>query len=466
MILDGLAVVAAVALAGFYEYRTAPASGLFGIRQGMPLQIRSMGILLVLLSGFFLALMLVSQQMRLYSPTRLRGFLHEQRLSVQACLTSGLLLTGTLYLLKAEDISRAFVLIAIGLATASLSLRRLAFRMLLYRRFRQGMETRNALIVGTGPEAQVLRHQLENSRHLGFTFKGFIDCSCAGFRAEPRSRDVVGSLDTLFQQSRKQFVDDIFFTTPCEPEVVQGVLEKARALGVNLRMVPDMYGGLAWNSPIEYIGQVPTIPLYCAHEPEIGYFFKRLLDLAVSGLAAVSLLPVALAIALAIKMDTRGPVFFASERIGKKGRVFRCIKFRTMVTDAERRLAEIQHMNERDGVLFKVGNDHRVTRVGRWLRKYSLDELPQFLNVLRGEMSVVGPRPPLAREVCKYQLNQLRRLQVTPGITGLWQVHSRQNPSFDSYVSLDLSYIENWSIWLDLKIMLLTVGVVFSGTGS
>ena len=159
--------------------------------------------------------------------------------------------------------------------------------------------------------------------------------------------------------------------------------------------------------------------------------------------------PFLIVIAIAIKLESQGPVFYASERIGKKGRVFRCYKFRTMVRDAEKRRAEFMHMNERDGVLFKITNDPRITRLGRILRKYSLDELPQFINVLRGDMSVVGPRPPIASEVMEYKLSHLRRLDVTPGITGLWQVQGRQDPSFDSYVSLDVTYIENWSLWLD-----------------
>jgi lipopolysaccharide/colanic/teichoic acid biosynthesis glycosyltransferase len=137
-----------------------------------------------------------------------------------------------------------------------------------------------------------------------------------------------------------------------------------------------------------------------------------------------------------------------------------------MVRDADSRRAEIMHMNERDDVLFKVSNDPRVTRLGRFLRKYSLDELPQFINVIRGEMSIVGPRPPLAGEVRKYDLDHLRRLDVTPGITGLWQVQGRQDPSFASYVSLDVTYIDNWSIWLDFKIIMRTIAVVFSGTGT
>jgi lipopolysaccharide/colanic/teichoic acid biosynthesis glycosyltransferase len=173
-----------------------------------------------------------------------------------------------------------------------------------------------------------------------------------------------------------------------------------------------------------------------------------------------------LAVAIAVKLDSNGPVFYLSDRIGKKGRVFRCIKFRTMVRDAEKRRSDVMHMNERDGVLFKITNDPRITRLGRTLRKYSLDELPQLFNVFCGDMSIVGPRPPIASEVREYKLNHLRRLDVTPGITGLWQVQARQDPSFDNYISLDVTYIENWSIWLDVKIITRTIGVVLAGTGS
>jgi exopolysaccharide biosynthesis polyprenyl glycosylphosphotransferase len=208
------------------------------------------------------------------------------------------------------------------------------------------------------------------------------------------------------------------------------------------------------------------MPLHRGEVPELGLFFKRAFDSVFSFLALILMSPLLLVLAIAIKLDSPGPIFYASERIGKKGVVFRCIKFRTMVLDADTRRAEVMHMNERDDVLFKISNDPRVTRLGRFLRKFSLDELPQFFNVLTGDMSIVGPRPPLAGEVSKYDLSHLRRLDVTPGITGLWQVQGRQDPSFASYVSLDVTYIENWSIWLDFKIILRTIAVVFAGTGT
>ncbi len=466
MILDALTVLGAAFLATLYEKRVDPVDGIRDFWRGTLIHGRSMSILMALLFGFIVSLIVTSRRLHLYSPTRLGGFLHEQRLTLQACFTSGLLLTGTLYLVHATDIPRSIVVTTLVLVVVSLSLRRLVYRFLLYRRFERGLGTRNVLIVGTGPEAHALRHHFESIRHLGYTFKGFIDFTGPSARFAASSGDVVGNLDTLFQHARKQFVDEIFFATPCERGIMQTVLEQARIHGIDLRVVPDMYDGLAWNSPIEYIGQFPTIPLHCGHVPEIALVLKRGLDFILSSIALSILSPLLLAVAIAVKVDSRGPVFYHSERIGKKGRVFRCTKFRTMVRDAENRRADVMHMNERDGVLFKISNDPRITRLGRFLRKYSLDELPQFFNVLRGEMSIVGPRPPIASEVREYKLSHLRRLDVTPGITGLWQVQGRQDPSFDSYISLDVTYIENWSIWLDLKIIVRTIAVVFAGTGS
>jgi exopolysaccharide biosynthesis polyprenyl glycosylphosphotransferase len=470
VVLDVLTVVGSAALAAIYKFHTSPLGEARGFWHGTLIHGRSMSILLALLCGFTATLIVTSRRLHLYTPIRLASIFDEQRLSVQACLYSGLLLAGTLYLIHAEDISRSVVLMTVALVTVSLSVRRLVYRLTIYRRFERGVGTRNVLIAGTGPEAHALRRHLDSIRHLGYSFKGFIDLpgpiSGSGSRFAADSADIVGTLDTMFQRARKEFVDEIFFTTPCERGIVQDVLVQARAHGVDLRVVPDMYDGLAWNSPIEYIGQFPTIPLHSGHVPEMGLVLKRGMDLLLAALTLAILAPLLVLIAAAIKLDSDGPILYLSERIGKKGCVFRCVKFRTMVSDAEKRKAELAHMNERDGVLFKISKDPRITRLGRFLRKYSLDELPQFINVLRGDMSIVGPRPPLASEVREYKLSHLRRLDVMPGITGLWQVQARQDPSFDNYISLDVTYVDNWSIWLDLRILARTIGVVIAGTGT
>jgi len=192
---------------------------------------------------------------------------------------------------------------------------------------------------------------------------------------------------------------------------------------------------------------------------------KRGFDIVFSLLALVFILPVLLMIAALVKMDSEGPVLYVSERIGLNGKRFRFFKFRTMVKEADSLRGALLHLNERRGNLFKMSNDPRVTRLGKLLRRYSLDELPQFFSVLSGHMSVVGPRPCLTSEYARYTKEQRRRVEVVPGITGLWQVEARTSPSVDAYFKLDLYYVEHWNFWLDIRILLKTIAVVFSGTG-
>jgi len=418
------------------------------------------------LGWFIVALILVSRRMHLYAAIEARNTLHDLRLSIQACFTAGLLLSGALYFARGEVVSRGVVILTILLTTMLIAVRRLIWRYIVYRRYERGMEARNILVVGTGRVGQALRHHVEGIRHLGYTFKGYVHIPGMDLDSSVKESDILGNFDEVLEVARLHFVDEIFLCSPVEPGLVKQLVEQARDVSVDIRVVPELYDGLAWNSPVEYIGQFPTISLHRNEVPVVGLMMKRVVDILLASAALALLSPLLLLIAIAVKLDSRGPVFYSSERIGKKGRTFRCIKFRTMVPDAEKRRAEILHMNERDSVLFKVSNDPRITRVGRTLRKYSLDEIPQFFNVVRGDMSLVGPRPPIASEVKKYQLNHLRRLDVTPGITGLWQVQARQDPSFDSYISLDTAYVENWSLWLDFKILVRTFAVVISGTGA
>jgi exopolysaccharide biosynthesis polyprenyl glycosylphosphotransferase len=193
---------------------------------------------------------------------------------------------------------------------------------------------------------------------------------------------------------------------------------------------------------------------------------KRIFDVLVSALALAALAPLFLAIAVAIKLDSPGPVLFRQRRVGLHGRAFWLYKFRSMVQGAERMLADLQDRNEMDGPVFKMREDPRVTRVGRWLRRSSLDELPQFWNVLHGDMSVVGPRPPIPGEVKQYESWQRKRLAVRPGITCTWQISGRNEVEFEKWMQLDLHYIENWSLWHDLKIVLLTLPAVIRGRGA
>jgi exopolysaccharide biosynthesis polyprenyl glycosylphosphotransferase len=419
---------------------------------------------LAYLFWFGVCLVFFTHSYGLYAPIENRTGLHEQRMTVQASLTAGLILCGSLYVLQAESVSRLVVILLVLLTAVLLCIRRAIWRHMVYSRYRAGLETRNVLIVGAGRVAHALRNHLESLQHLGFRFKGFV--AMTDREAESGDADIIGNLKNCLPLARSLFVDEIFLSIPADKKLVISLVEEARAAGIDVRVVPDLYDGLAWNAPIEYIGQFPTIPLHRREFPIGAFLMKRILDMSLALLALAVLSPLIAAIALAIRLDSQGTIFYRAARIGRKGRTFNCYKFRTMVPDADKMKAELAHMNEREGVLFKIVNDPRITRVGRLLRKYSFDELPQFYNVLKGDMSLVGPRPPIASEVEQYDLAHLRRLDVLPGITGLWQVEARQDPSFDSYISLDTAYVENWSFWLDLTILARTIGVVFSGTGS
>ena len=420
--------------------------------------------LAIYLGWFAICLVFLTRSYGNYAPVQHRSGWHELRMTVQACLTAGLLLCGSLYLSRGEVISRVVIMVTIGLTCVLLCVRRAVWRAIVYKRCIEGIDTRNVLIVGTGRVAQALRHHLESLNYLGFRFKGYVALS--ELEESKGDENVVGNMRNVLPIARSLFVDEIFISVPCEKKLVLELVEESRNAGIDVRVVPDLYDGLAWNAQVEYVGQFPTIPLHRREFPIGAYMAKRTLDLVLSGLALAVLSPIMLAIAFAVQIETNGPILYRSQRIGRKGRTFVCYKFRTMVRHAEKLQASLEHRNEREGVLFKISDDPRVTRVGRILRKYSLDELPQFYNVLLGDMSMVGPRPPVASEVRQYDLSHLRRLDVLPGITGLWQVEARQDPSFDSYISLDTAYVENWSLWLDIKILLRTFGVVLSGTGA
>jgi len=461
-VLDLVTVVIAAMLA--LRFRTVIPSDIHATLVPVYLLHAADRILMMYVSWYGLLLVILARSYGLYGPILSRSGLNEQRVTVQAALTAGLLLCGTLYLERGEMVSREVVVLLVVFTTVLLCVRRAAWRRIVYSRYREGLETRNVLIVGAGRVAHALRNHLESLRHLGFRFKGFV--ALTEREAESGDGDIIGDVRNCLSLARSLFVDEIFFSVPAEKKLVIALVEEARSIGIDVRVVPDLYDGLAWNAPVEYIGQFPTIPLHRRDLPMGAFLVKRLIDVAGAVLALLLGWPLMLVLVAAIKLDSPGPVFYRAQRTGRKGRTFTCYKFRTMCVNADKLREELKHRNERDGILFKITNDPRITRVGRFLRKYSLDELPQFYNVLRGDMSLVGPRPPLASEVEQYDIAHLRRLDVLPGITGLWQVEARQDPSFDSYISLDTAYVENWSLWLDLKILLRTVGVVFSGTGS
>jgi exopolysaccharide biosynthesis polyprenyl glycosylphosphotransferase len=241
---------------------------------------------------------------------------------------------------------------------------------------------------------------------------------------------------------------------------------EARIQRLDVKVIPELYDGLCWNAPIEHVGEFPVMEVHWRSIPTFGLFIKRISDVVLSLVGLIVFSPLLIALAIAIKLDSPGPALYISVRVGKKGRSFPCLKFRTMIVNADDMKDSLRSKNERTGPTFKITEDPRITRIGKFLRKYSLDELPQLWNVFRGEMTLVGPRPHPLDDYQRYTLDHLRRLEVHPGITGLWQTTARRDPSFETNLVLDIEYIEHWSLWLDCKILLKTIPAVFLAEGS
>lgn len=416
--------------------------------------------------GWFIAgLLVLNRHDGLYGRLRSQSFLHEQRRTVQVCLTAGLLLCGGLYMTHNTSIPRAVVVYLVLFATVFLCVLRGVWRYAAHRAFERGLETKNVLILGANHVGGAVRKQLLKHRRLGRTFKGFVSTP-GSVPDESQAGEVIGNLYQLRHLVRQHFIDEIVIAESCSTPTVVGLVELARTLDIEVLSIPGCFEDMAPEAPIFYLGDFPVVAIHYRDDKAVACLIKRIVDSMFSLMSLIALSPAFLSIGLAIRFSSPGPVFYISDRIGKKGRVFRLWKFRTMVPDVELLKASPVSEIERDGILFKMKNDPRITCLGRFLRKYSLDELPQLLNVLWGDMSLVGPRPPLASELATYELDHFRRLEVLPGLTGLWQVRARHDPSFEQYVALDLAYVENWSVWMDLKILLRTAEVVFRGTGS
>lgn len=376
-----------------------------------------------------------------------------------------LVLLATLYLSKSTIVSRIAVMLTVMLTTVALIGWREIRRFYVSKTVEVGQDCRNVLIIGSSDVGRLLERHLTRNKQLGYVVKRTIERGRVTVNSYRSPESTEEQIEELRDILRANFIDEVFVALPERRDLVKDVIVQAREFGVGVRIIPDMYDGLGWGSPIEHLGPFPMMQIHEEPIPAFSLFLKRAIDVIFSFCALVVIAPVALLITILIRLDSPGPILYSSKRVGKKGRIFTCYKFRTMVQDAEELREKLLHLNERDGLLFKLSADPRITPIGRILRKYSFDELPQLLNVLKGDMSLVGPRPPIPGEVEQYELDHLKRLEVTPGITGLWQVEARRDPSFDSYINLDSHYVDHWSIWLDLKILVKTIGVVVAGTG-
>ena len=320
-------------------------------------------------------------------------------------------------------------------------------------------QQRNVLIVGAGVMGRRIARFVNQNPKYPRKFCGFLD------DALPLGNGVIGRLGDLGRVARKEFVDELILAAPTNTTLARHVVDEARRLHLDVRIVPELFGCNPVRQKIERMGDFPLICLHEEHVPALGLFFKRLIDFGGASVALLLLAPLFCLIAALIKFDSEGSVFYCAPRAGRKGKLFHCYKFRTMVRNADALKAQLRVSNERAGPFFKISGDPRITRVGQILRRYSLDELPQLWNVVRGDMSLVGPRPHPVDDVAGYEMEHLARLDVTPGLTGLWQVTARRDPSFHRGMALDREYIRSWSLGLDFRILLRTVRAVMQGSG-
>jgi exopolysaccharide biosynthesis polyprenyl glycosylphosphotransferase len=387
-----------------------------------------------------------------------------------------------LYLLRRGDISRSYVLLIGGVDFILLLCgRAVSYWSVSYMRDRLG-RYHYLLLVGCGQRAREMAALIEEGRGMGLRLVGFVDpelavephamAATAGGAESAGSTVKLSGYDVYPLQAvgnilQNHVVDEVVFAVDLQDLArLEPVMRHCADLGIRTRLqlefLPPAYSRIY----LENFREVQLLSLSSAPDSELRLFFKRVIDVVLSAAVLAALSPLLLAIAAMIKISSPGPVLFRQTRCGLGGRRFTLYKFRSMINNAEQLRAELHQLNELDGPVFKISDDPRITTVGRWLRRFSLDELPQLWNVFRGDMSFVGPRPAVPEEVQQYEDWQRRRLRMRPGLTCTWVLEGRSHVDFNRWMQLDLKYIDNWSLWLDAKIFLRTIPIVLSGWGA
>ncbi|OBY76960.1 exopolysaccharide biosynthesis polyprenyl glycosylphosphotransferase [Paenibacillus sp. KS1] len=375
-----------------------------------------------------------------------------------------LLTVGLSFLFKIVDLSR-IVIVSYWLSSIlAISILRFIKRRMYLLLNAKNILSKSVIIVGAGKVGCSLIKEFQTHNWLGYNVAGYVDDEMSEMISDVPGLGKISELRTIIEQNI--LIDELIITIPSERELVHRIISDFRKSPIEIKIIPDMFNLVLGTVQVGQINSLPTVSLVRTPMRGIGYIIKRMSDVLLSSMALIILSPILLLTALCIKVESKGSVIYKQQRVGKNGKVFNMFKFRSMVNDADKMIDTLAKANEVDGIAFKMKNDPRITKVGRFIRKYSIDELPQLFNVLLGNMSLIGPRPPLDIEVAQYGDWEWRRLEVLPGITGLWQVSGRSDLSFQQWVNLDIYYIENWSIALDLKILLKTIPVVLKGEGA
>jgi exopolysaccharide biosynthesis polyprenyl glycosylphosphotransferase len=359
-----------------------------------------------------------------------------------------------------------FLVVSWLLCTALILLSRSVLRFTLKEIRKRGRNLRHIVIAGTNNRALDFVRTVESRPDWGFRVVGFVDQPWAGMAEfEKEHRPLVANFDGFVEFIRDNVVDELVIALPMQSLYAQSarLAAVAEQQGIAVRFLPSLFDGRGKNGRKYHLD-----PVTHAETCEANTFTaKRIFDVTVALLTLIVITPLLLVVAILIRLTSPGPVFFLQKRVGLNKRVFTMVKFRTMVSDAEQRISEIEHLNEASGAVFKIKSDPRITPIGRFLRRTSIDELPQLFNVLNGDMSMVGPRPLPLRDYERFSDDtQRRRFSVRPGITCLWQVNGRSSIPFEQWMELDLRYVDDWSIWLDLRILFKTIPAVLRGSGA
>jgi exopolysaccharide biosynthesis polyprenyl glycosylphosphotransferase len=372
------------------------------------------------------------------------------------------------YTLKLQFVSRPFLFLFASVSFILISVEKLAIRRAAQNARSRGFNFRTVVLAGTGPKARSLAEFLGAHPYWGFRVLGYLEDRPGGEMALDGRWRRLGTIGELADLLSREVVDEVIFVIERgRLEDFEEAMLAAENHGVRSHVALDVFPHVIARPMLEELDGVPLLTFTTTPTNPVLLAVKRGLDLAVGGLLALVTLPVQALAALAIRATTKGPVLFRQTRCGLNGRQFTLLKFRTMIPEAESRRGEFSHLNEMDGPAFKLTNDPRLTRVGKLLRRFSIDEVPQLWNVLVGDMSLVGPRPPIPEEVARYEPWQRRRLSMKPGLTCLWQISGRNdNPDFNRWMALDLKYIDSWNPLLDLKILALTIPAVLLGRGA
>ncbi|MBI5643978.1 MAG: sugar transferase [Deltaproteobacteria bacterium] len=403
---------------------------------------------------------------KVYHSIRTQSVLSSLWSVTKTALMGGLFLMTSIFVFKIWGLSRAFIFIFILVNTSAFAVERLLLHAFFHHIRRRGYNYRNVLIIGTGNRAIRFFDTISSHPEWGLKISGFIDKDPGKKGRMIQGKSILGTLEEIQGILIEHHIDSVVFVGPRNwLDEVEKIIVPCETIGVQIQIACDFYPNTLSKIHFDTLGNWPLLAFM--PPPHYGgfIFVKRAIDVAFSALVLFFAAPLFIFTAAGIKLTSPGPVFFRQKRCGLSGRVFELLKFRTMVNGAESIKSSIEHLNEMSGPVFKVRNDPRITPFGRFLRKFSLDEFPQFINVLKGDMSIVGPRPPIPNEVEKYDYSQRRRLSVKPGITCLWQVAGRNKIGFSDWVKLDLEYIDKWSMSLDLKIILKTIPAMLKGTG-